>query len=280
MRTVKSYALITLGCLLYAISFNCFFVPNQIAYAGVTGIAQIIHHLFGVPSIGTLIIVINIPLFLLGWRFFGLGTLLSSLYAMALGSVLIDAIAAMYTFSPLEPMLASIFGGVLLGLSLGIIIQQGATTGGTDLAAKLLQIKFGWLPMGRLLMVLDLVIILLNAVVFRRLESALYGIVALVISSKMLDTVLYGMDTARVAYIISPKREEITAAIFEELDRGVTFLPSRGAYSGEERDMLMCVIKDRQIVQMKKLLQRIDPDAFIVVCDAHEVLGEGFIERS
>lgn len=279
MRTVKIYGMITIGSFIYALGFNWFFTPNQIAYAGVTGIAQMINALVGVPSIGTLIVLINIPLFILGWRLLGWKTLVSSLYAMFMGSIFIDIVDAAYQFKPLDPMLASIFGGVLLGVSLGMIIVQGATTGGTDLAAKLLQLKLGWLPMGKLLLALDFVVILGNAVVFRRLESALYGIVALYISTKMLDAVLYGMDTARVAYIISPRGEEITAAIFAELDRGVTVIPSRGAYSGEEKEMLMCVIKDRQIVKLKKLLKEIDPHAFIVVSSAHEVLGEGFLEH-
>ena len=176
----------------------------------------------------------------------------------------------------MEPLLACIFGGLLLGLSLGLIFQQGATTGGTDLLARLLKLKLKWLPMGKLLMGIDLAVIVAVSLSFRTLYSALYGLVALYISTIVMDGVLYGMDTAKVAYIISDHNEEIATAILKVLDRGVTILHGQGAYSRMEKDVLMCAFKQREIASIKAAVKDIDPAAFVIVCDAHEVLGEGF----
>ncbi len=276
----KSYLIITLGALVYALGFAWCYAPNHIGFGGVTGVAQIIHQFLPALPIGTMVIVLNLPLFLLGWRLLGGHLLVSSLYAMALSSVFIDGLNYFFApwLKPMEPMLASVVGGVLLGLSLGLVISQGATTGGTDLLARLLKLKFAWLPMGRLLLLIDLVVILGAAAAFRFLMSALYGLIALYISTVIMDKMLYGMDTAKVAYIISSKSEEITHALVYDLDRGVTILSGRGAYSGEDKQVLLCAFKQRQIVRLKALVKELDPAAFLIVCDAHEVLGDGFRE--
>ena len=218
----------------------------------------------------------NIPLFLLGWRLLGGHLLVSSLYAMFISSVFIDLLTAWYTFQPMEPMLACIFGGLSMGGSIGVIFLQGATTGGTDLIARLLKLKVAWLPMGKLLMAIDLVVIVAVAVVFQNLYSAMYGLVALYISSIVMDGVLYGMDLAKVAYIISDKHREIAGVIIHDIDRGVTILHGEGGYSGAEKQVLMVAIKQKQIVALKEAVKRLDPAAFLIVCEAHEVLGDGF----
>ena len=184
----------------------------------------------------------------------------------------------MYDWQPMDPLLACIFGGVLLGLGLGLVFQQGATTGGTDLISRLLKLKLAWLPMGKLLMGIDLAVILLVAAAFQTLYTALYGVVALYISTIVMDGVLYGMDTAKVAYIISDKQEQIALSIVRNLDRGATILHGQGVYTGTEKDVLMCAFKRREIAAVKAAVKEIDPAAFLIVCDAHEVLGEGFRE--
>ncbi len=273
-----TYGIITAASFIYALGFNWFYKPNNIAFGGLTGVAQVINSLLPWAPIGTVVIVLNIPLFLAGWKLLGGHLLLSSLFAMATSSIFIDAMDAIYQFEPLDPLLACIFGGVLLGFSLGLVLQQGATTGGTDLIARLLKLKISWLPMGRLLMVIDLIVIVAAAVAFRSLYTALYGLVALYISTMVIDAVLYGMDNAKVAYIISDDYDTIAKGIFQELDRGVTILHGEGAYSGAEKKVLMCAFKQRQIVTIKRLVKEIDPSAFIIVCEAHEVLGDGFRE--
>ena len=222
------------------------------------------------------VIVLNVPLFILGWKLIGGRLLVSSLYAMFISSVLIDLLTPLREWQPMEPLLACIFGGLLLGLSLGMIFLQGATTGGTDLMARLLKLKLAWLPMGKLLMGIDLAVIVAVSVTFRTLYAALYGLVALYISTIVMDGVLYGLDNAKVAYIISDKNKEISDVLVKEMDRGVTILHGKGAYTGVEKDVLMCAFKQREIAAIKAAVKDIDPTAFVIVCNAHEVLGEGF----
>lgn len=260
----------------YAVGFCWCYQPNDIAFGGITGLAQIINIFLPQAPVGTVTILLNVPLFLLGWRFLGGRLLLSSLYAMATTSLAIDIVNQLVTFPPMEPMLATIFGGVILGGTLGIIFLRGATTGGTDLAARLLKLRFQWLPMGKLLLAVDLTVIAATALAFQSLESALYGIVALYISSLVMDGVLYGLDTAKVAYIITSRPGPVAQALTQELERGVTILHGEGAWSGEQRQVLMCAFKQRQIVSLKQQVKDLDPDAFLIVCNTHEVLGNGF----
>ena len=275
-RGVRAVLLITLASLFYAVSFVWCFDPNGIAFGGITGLAQIINRLFPAIPVGVTVIVLNIPLFLLGWKLIGGKLLVSSLYAMFISSVFIDLITPLYDWQPMDPLLACIFGGLLMGGSLGIVFLQGATTGGTDLAARLLKLKFKWLPMGKLLMGVDLAVIILVALFFQNLNTALYGLVALYISTLAMDGILYGLDNAKVAYIISDHNEQIADAIVHDLDRGVTILQGQGAYTGADKQVLMCAFKQREIASIKAAVKGIDPDAFLIVCNAHEVLGEGF----
>lgn len=260
----------------YAVGFNWCYAPNDIAFGGITGIAQIINAALPWAPVGVVVILLNVPLFLLGWKLLGGRLLVSSLFAMLVSSVLIDITDALWQFQPMDMLLASIYGGVLLGLSLGVIFQQGATTGGTDLAARLLKVPLPWLPMGKLLLIVDLAVIVAVALAFRSLDSALYGVVSLYIATLVMDGVLYGLDNAKVAYVISRKPREVAQAIFRELDRGVTLLKGQGGWSGEEKEVLLVAFKQRQIVSLKRTVKRLDPEAFLIVCEAHEVLGDGF----
>ena len=275
-RLARDYIWIALGSVLYSLSFDWFYVPNQLGFGGLTALGMILNHLSPAIPIGTVVLVLNIPLFILGWRFLGGHTLVSSLFAMAATSVLVDLIAGVWTFPPMDPMLAAVFGGVTLGISLGMIFSKGATTGGTDLIARLLKLPFAWLPIGRLIMAVDLSMLLAVSVAFRSMESAMYGIIALYISTVVMDAMLYGMDKSKVAYIITDHPRTMAAEIDKQLDRGTTFLHGEGSFSGADRLVLMCAFKQRQIVPLKALVHQMDPEAFIIVCDAHEVLGQGF----
>ena len=277
-KGLRAVLLITLAALIYALSFVWCFDPNGIAFGGITGLAQIVNRLFPAAPVGVTVIVLNIPLFILGWKLIGGKLLVSSLYAMFISSVFIDLLTPLYDWQPMEPLLACIFGGLLMGASLGVVFLQGATTGGTDLAARLLKLKFKWLPMGKLLMGVDLAVIVLVALFFRNLNTALYGLVALYISTLAMDGILYGLDNAKVAYIISDHNDEISSAIVQDLDRGVTILHGQGAYTGAEKQVLRCAFKQREIAAIKAAVKDIDPDAFLIVCNAHEVLGDGFRE--
>ncbi len=274
---LKNYVLIVLGSALYALAFDWCFVPNGVAFGGVTGLAQIINFFLPIAPVGTVVIFLNVPIFLIGWKVLGGHLLVSSLVSMALSSLFIDLFSGLYAFRPMsEPLLACIFGGAMLGLSLGVIFLQGATTGGTDILARLAKRKLAWLPVGKVLLLIDLAVILLVAAVFRSLESALCGIVALYVSSLVMDWTIYGMDNAKVAYIISDKWEEIAQVILHQLDRSVTYLDGEGGWSGQRKRVILCAFKQRQIVDVKDTVRRVDPEAFMIVTPAHEVRGEGF----
>lgn len=275
-RLARDYIWIALGSVLYSLSFDLFYVPNQIGFGGLTALGMILNHLSPAIPIGTVVLVLNIPIFLLGWKFLGGHTLISSLFAMAATSVLVDLIAALYTFPSMDPMLAAVFGGLTLGVSLGMIFSKGATTGGTDLIARLLKLPFAWLPVGKLLLAVDLSMLLAVSIAFRSLESAMYGGIALYISTVVMDNVLYGLDKSKVAYIVTSNPRPMAAEIDKQLDRGTTFLHGEGSFSGQDKLVLMCAFKQRQIVPLKAIVHDLDPDAFIIVCDAHEVLGQGF----
>ena len=267
-QKVRSCGIITLGAVIYALAFDWFVAPNQIAMGGVTGLAQIVNALVPVLPVGVLSILVNVPLFLAGWRLLGGRLLVSSLYAMAVSSLAIDVIAWMHTFPPMDPILATLYGGAGMGVGLGLVFSQGATTGGTDIIGKLLKLKFPWLPIGKLVMIPA-------AVVFGTVNAALYGLIQMYLLSKVMDMILYGWDTSRVAYIITDRWEETVQGLLD-MNRGVTLLQGKGAYTGAEKQVLLVAFRQREIVPIKRMLREIDPKAFFIVCDAHEILGEGF----
>ncbi|MBE5710518.1 MAG: YitT family protein [Oscillibacter sp.] len=274
-QKVRSCGIITLGAVIYALAFDWFVAPNQIAMGGVTGLAQIVNALVPVLPVGVLSILVNVPLFLAGWRLLGGRLLVSSLYAMAVSSLAIDVIAWMHIFPPMDPILATLYGGAGMGVGLGLVFSQGATTGGTDIIGKLLKLKFPWLPIGKLVMIPDMVVVILAAVVFGTVNAALYGLIQMYLLSKVMDMILYGWDTSRVAYIITDRWEETVQGLLD-MNRGVTLLQGKGAYTGAEKQVLLVAFRQREIVPIKRMLREIDPKAFFIVCDAHEILGEGF----
>ena len=277
--TVKKYGFITLCCIPFALAFDCFYAPNGLTCGGFTGVAQIINHFLPFAPVGTVAFLLNLPLFILGLVRHGKGFLLSSLYAVAVSSLFVDVLAAVYTFPPMEPLLACIYGGVILGVAVGGMLRYDTTTGGTELGARLLLPRFPHLPIGKICLVMDLVVIVSYAAVFGSVLNALYGGVALYLTTVVMDMVIYGGRAAKVAYVISPQNDAISRALLES-DMGVTILPARGAYTGAERPVLLAAIRRREINRVKALVKELDPDAFLIVCDAREVLGEGFNEYS
>lgn len=274
-ETLKKYGFITLCCVPYAVAFDCFYAPNGLTCGGFTGIAQIINHFLPVLPIGTAAFLLNLPLFLLGLQRHGRSFLLSSLYAVAVSSLFVDVLAAVYSFPAMEPLLACIYGGVILGISVGGMLRYDTTTGGTELGARLLLPRFPHLPIGKICLVMDLIVISAYALAFGSLLNALYGGVALYLTTVVMDMVVYGGRAAKMAYIISLKNDIISQSLLEN-DMGVTILPARGAYTQSDRPMLLVAIRQREITKVKSLVNTLDPDAFLIVCDAREVLGEGF----
>ena len=272
---VRSYVIITLACVLYALSFNWFYAPNDFTVGGFTGISQIINFFIPVLPVGVMIIVLNVPLFIVGLKKFGFAFLVKSIYTMAMSSVLIDVVDVIHQFSPMDPLLACLYGGVTLGVASGLIFREEATTGGSELGAWIVRSHVERLSIGNICLGIDLTIILIYAAVFRSLNNALYGALALYITTKVLDLVVYGQNTAKLAYIISDKYEEIMQEMIAR-DMGATLLNGKGIYTGSERPLLLCAVRNKEVVSIKRFIKELDPDAFFIVCDASEVLGEGF----
>ncbi len=278
LRRLYEYGTMTLGCAVYALCFNWFFQPNSIAMGGFTGLAQIINRLIPVFPVGMTVLVMNVPLLILGVRRQGVKLLVATLYATAVSSLMIDGLAMLYTFPAMDPLLACIYGGVLMGVSMALLLMMGGTTGGSDLAARLLKYRLRSVSIGRLCLFIDAAVVTLYAITFRSLNNALYGIISMYICSVAMDAVVYGSN-AKMAYIISSRSGEI-ARLLLEMNLGVTLLDGRGGFSGDEKQVVLCAFKRSQIAPIKATVTEVDPNAFIIVCEAHEVLGEGFGEYS
>ena len=271
-QLARDYLLVVIGALVTAVSFSWFFLPYDVAPGGVTGIATVISSLTGL-IVGLLSFIINVPLFLTGWRQVGWRFAVRSFVAMVLLSLFIDLLP------PLNPtgdiMLATIFGGVLLGVGLGIVVRAGATTGGTDMAAKMLHRLAGFMPIATILFMIDATVVLIAAMVFG-IKAGLWALIALFVSSKAMDVVIKGFNTAMQFLIITREPDEIVRRIHGDLDRGCTRLKAYGTYSGEEMGTLLCVVARTEAARLKKVIAEADPNAFVTVCDVHEALGEGF----
>ena len=266
---------IVIGAALYAAGFQFFLYPNAISTGGVTGVAMIINFLTGFP-VGVMTIIINIPLFIFSWKKFGLNFIIASLVGTILASVFVDLFAQIPLEITHEPLLGAIYGGIIKGFGLGVVYQTGATTGGVDIVAKFLRRRYQHINFSTFILGLDVVVIVAFAVIFKRYDSAMYAIICMYIASKMIDLVLYGAINSKVCYIITEKSAEIKDGLVNQLHRGVTFLHGKGAWSGEERDVILCVIKQSQIVELKRLVRAVDDHAFVIVSDSREVFGNGF----
>lgn len=272
---IRDLLFVTLGALLIAVAVNWVFVPNQIVTGGLTGIGILLEYALHLPiSVTTLLL--NVPLFIAGWKILGGQAFgFKTLYGFLILAGFIQVTNAMRTI-PLtdEPLLASIYGGVLLGAGIGIVFRGRATTGGTDLLARVAQKLTGISP-GVLLLLIDGMIIASAAIMFS-VERILYALVSLYVTGKMIDMIQEGLSHSKVAYIISPFHDRIKSEILHSLDRGVTQLRAMGGYTGEDREILLCVVSRSEVTKLKDLVRFIDQDAFVIVSDAHEVLGEGF----
>lgn len=277
LELVRFLLLTVAGASLYAVSVNCFTAPNQIAPGGATGVATILKDVFGTP-IGLMMLAVNIPLFIWGvlgsgFRFFG-----KTIVATLIYSGVIDLTAPFLPQYHGDMMLVALFGGVISGAGLGLTFMTGATTGGSDLAAKLIGRRLRHISLGKLILVIDFLIVLASMAVYRNIESGLYAMVTIFVCSHMVDTVLYGFDNGngKVLFIMSVKSEEITREITARMDRGVTMLKSRGGYTGREGYALMCAVRRSEVFRLREIVRKIDPDAFIIVGSAEQIVGESF----
>ena len=278
LRSVlRSIFMIAVGSALFSLGFDLFLEPAGINCGGVSGIAMLVIYAAQPKflTVGILSALINLPLFFFGYRKIGKLFFFGSLLGMVVTSVCFD-LFLLLPVPQTEPIMAAIFGGVTIGAGLGIVFLAGASTGGVDIVARLLKLKFRNFPIGKILLCMDLCTAVATGIVYKQFNNTLYSVVTLVISSTILDKVVYGMDYSKVALIISDRYEEIARAIDTQLDRGVTLLRGQGYYTRTDKFVILSAVKRKQLAQLKDLVMAIDPSAFIILQDAHQVLGDGF----
>ena len=272
---IRDFMRVVIGCALFGLGFDLFLQPNHMNVGGVSGIGQLLEHLIGFGSVAFWSVLINVPLFLISIRGVGRNFFFGSLVGMLLMNFFIE-LFLIIPAPETEPLLAALYGGLLCGAGSGLVFIAGASTGGVDILARLLRPKFPGMPIGKIIMAMDIITVSLTGLVFGDINKALYSAVTLYVCSLALDGVVYGLDYSTVALIISDHHDSIAKAINDRLDRGVTILDGRGFYSGQKKQVLLSAIKKRQAAELKNLVMDIDPTAFIILQESHQVLGEGF----
>lgn len=276
-RWFINYSLILIGSFILASGFVLFITPYKIVPGGVYGISIVLHYLFGLP-VGLMALTMDIPLTLLGIRVLGPRFGIKTVVGFLLTALFVDGMTYFYGDQPLvadEPLLSSVFGGVFLGLGLGLIFKSKATSGGTDIIAMIIS-KYTKLPIGQLLIYVDSVIVLVGLLVFQDWKIPLYSLIVIFITGRVIDTVLQGVNYDKTLFIISERHEEIRNKIINDLNRGGTFIPGKGMYNGADRTIIFTVVNRREMAMLQEYIHEIDPKAFVTVINANEILGEGF----
>lgn len=278
MKNVKSILTdllyYTAGCFIYSIAVTMIAIPNNISPGGITGIAAIIKTLLGVPT-GFMVFVINIPILIIAYKLLGGIFILKTGAATVIVSVTLEITERFLPQLQLDGVLASVFGGILMGVGLAVVFLRGATTGGVDIIAKLINRKSQHLTIGRLVLIMDAFVILLSMIVYKSLQSGLYTVISIFICSVMIDYVLYGADKGNLIYVIT-KNEKLASCLTRQLERGVTVISAMGAYTNSKNFVVLCAIRAYEVTKFRQAVKNADPDAFMVVAGATEILGEGF----
>lgn len=274
MQKLKKYVIITAAAFVYAVGVSLFTDPNNMAPGGVTGISIILSRLLPV-STGTFIMLINIPILIFAVWKFGIAFTVSTIYAIALISSFTNVLSP-YGAATDDILLAALVGGTLTAVSIGVIFRAGATTGGTDIIVKALRLRFPHLKTGKIFFIADALVVTLSGIVFRDLNAALYAAISAICTSVVMDVVLYGRDEAKLLYIISSKAENIAGRLLSDLDIGVTYIKGQGAYSGDNKRVIMCVVKKPVTPRAEEIVKQEDPHSFMIITSATEVFGEGY----
>ena len=276
---IRWLVLTAIGSAVFALGFALFLIPNEINTGGISGLAMILRELLGFGSVGILTLLMNIPLFLIGGLKIGRRFFAGSLAGMVVSSVLMDVFSVL-SFQTPDPLLGGLYGGVICGTGLGLVFLAGASTGGSDIVVRLVKKKYRNLPIGRISIMFDAMVVLLTGVVFRDISKALYSGVVVFVCGQVIDAMVYRFDYSRVALIVSREHEAIARAIGEKLDRGATYLHGAGSYSGQNMEIVLTVVRKGQLAELKELVMDIDKSAFVIVQEAHQVLGDGFSHYS
>ena len=279
VKKIFRYVFITFTAALYAVGIALFLNPNNLAPGGISGIAIILKKMFpGLPGVGMLILLINIPILAVGIKKFGIKFILSTMYSLIVSSVLIDILPIVFNVNGVtdNKMLASVIGGATFGLGMGLMFRLDTTTGGLDIIVKIIKQKKPHLKTGQIYFLLDVVILAASAMAFKDVEVALYAAIAIYVSMVVMDRAIYGGDEATLVYIISEKRELIARRMMKEVNVGATMIQAKGAYSNETTEVIMCVMTKQTLVKVRNILKQPDSGAFMIVSSANEVFGQGF----
>lgn len=278
----KSYGWVVktlFGSAIFALGFSLFLEPNNINSGGISGLAQAIAHVIGTQNVGLLSVLLNLPLFLIGGIRVGKRFFAGSLIGMLVSGVLIDLFASI-SIGFQDALVSGIYGGLLCGLGIGVVFAAGTSTGGSDILVRLLKLHYRNVPIGMISMTFDALVVILTGIVFRDITRALYSGIAVFITGQVMDLVVYRFDYSKVAIIISNQAEAIAKAVAEKLDRGVTFLDGQGYYTRQDKKVVLTVVKKGQLADLKELVMERDEAAFVIVQEAHQVLGDGFSHYS
>lgn len=270
---------ILVGCAIFGVGFNMFMLPRNLNVGGLSGLSMILVHLLDFGTVGMVTMIINIPLFALGGWKIGKRFFFYSLLGMFGTSTFIDLFSVLPK-PDVEPLVAALYGGVVCGLGLGIVYLTGATTGGSDIIVRFLKRKWAYMPIGAINTCFDLVVVALTGITFGDMSKALYSGISVFVMGRVIDAVVYRFDYSRVALIITKKHDEVARIIGDRLNRGATFLHGEGAYAREDTQVVLTAVKRQQLAELKRLVVEVDPDAFIIVQEAHQVLGDGFSRYS
>lgn len=267
---------IVLGCVIFAIGFNLFLSPQELNAGGLSGLAQVLVHWTKWGSVGTITAAMNIVLFIVAGLGIGRRFFVGSLIGAVSFSLFVDLMANLLPPILIDPLMAALYGGVVCGIGLGLVFISGASTGGSDIIVRLLKRKWQNIPIGTISIMFDAVVAVLTGIAFGDVANALYCGVAIVVTGKVLDMVVYSFDYSDVAIIISKYPEAIAEKIMDDLERGVTYLDGHGGYRYADKKVILSAVKKHQLADLKQIVTKIDPDAFVIVQEAHQVLGDGF----
>ena len=281
-KMMKDYSWVfktIVGSAVFAFGFSIFLEPNNINTGGVSGLAQAVAQVIGIGNVGLLSMLLNLPLFLAGGVRVGKRFFFGSLIGMVVSGVLIDAFAA-FSIGFHDPLVSGIYGGLLCGLGIGMVFVAGTSTGGSDILVRLLKLHYRNVPIGTISTVFDALVVILTGFVFHDISRAMYSGIAVFVTGQVMDIVVYRFDYSKVALIISDRPDEIATDVAQKLDRGVTFLDGHGYYSRQDKKVILTVVKKGQLAELKELVMERDKDAFVIVQEAHQVLGDGFSRYS
>ncbi len=272
--SIKNILQIALGTMIYAVGIGIFLDPNKLAPGGVMGIGVILSHTIGLGA-GSWYFILNVPILILGWYNFGGRMIIATVYAVICNSLFTNFFSRIHT-QPVDLFPATMAGSVLAGVGLGLVLKAGATTGGMDIVVKILRRKYKYIKTGTLFLILDLAVVVASGFVFKNINNVMYAFLAVIVTGKVLDYVLYGADEARMILIVSDRSDELVKRILEELDVGATLLKGSGAYTKQNKEMILCVVKKRQAPDLEELVKEEDPHAFMILTNADEIYGEGY----